>query len=450
MKLLAITSCPSGIAHTYMAAEALSMAAREMGHEIKVETHGSIGIENIITDEDIANAKAVIIAADIRVDKSRFAGLPVLEVSVRDAVKDAKGLIHRALEMQPIKTKEEVSITESRVKNSSYKHLMTGISFIIPFIVIGGVVLSLSFALEHITFANKASLLSLLVTIGRDGAFNFILPVLAAYISFSIADKPGLAPGFIGGYLCHTLGAGFLGGLAAGYLAGYTVCFLNKYIKLPKLVDSLMPGIILPVLSILIVSPIIMYILGIPLKVVNDYLVLWTYSTNGTPAVLLAVVLGLMMSYDLGGPVNKIAYTLALATLVTGHPSAVMAAVMAAGMTPPLGMALAGTVAGKKFSPEERKAAKTAWILGLTFITEGAQPFTHSDAVKVKISIMIGSAAASILSIVFGCTLAVPHGGVFVLWIPGAINRLMPYLLSIAIGSITTALLAVILKKSEF
>lgn len=448
MKLVAITSCPSGIAHTYMAAEALSIAANEMGYDIKVETHGSIGIENIITNEDLIEAKAVIIAADIKVDKTRFKGLPILEVSVREAIKDAKGLISRALEMHPVQVKEKAAPIHSDPTKSSYKHLMTGISFVIPFIVIGGVLLSLYSVFEQSNLIKDNSLAAALMIIGRDGAFGLILPILAGYIAFSIADKPALAPGLIGGYLCKTLGAGFLGAILVGFLAGYTVYMLKKFIKLPVLIDSLLPGVILPVLSTLIVAIITIYIVASPLKIVNDYLSIWVYTLKGIPAFFCALVLGLMMSFDLGGPVNKTAYTFAIATLTISHSSSIMAAVMAAGMTPPLGMALAVTIAGKKFTLEERKAARTAWIQGLTFITEGAIPFTHCDR-RVKFSIMIGSATASILSVIFGCTLALPHGGVFVLWIPNVVNGLIPYLLSIAVGAVITALIASASKKSK-
>jgi fructose PTS system EIIBC or EIIC component len=448
VKLVAITSCPSGIAHTYMAAEALSIAANEMGYDIKVETHGSIGIENIITNEDLIDAKAVIIAADIKVDKTRFKGLPILEVSVREAIKDAKGLISRALEIQPMIVREKVVPINSNSTKSSYNHLMTGISFIIPFIVISGVLLSLYSVFEQSNMIKDNSLAAALMIIGRDGAFGLILPILAGYIAFSIADKPALAPGLIGGYFCKTLGAGFLGAILTGFLAGYIVYMIKKFIKLPVLIDSLLPGIILPVLSTLIVALITIFIIASPLKIVNDYLSNWIHTLKGVPAFFCALVLGLMMSFDLGGPVNKIAYTFAIATLTISHSSSIMAAVMAAGMTPPLGMALAVTIAGKKFTLEERKAAKIAWIQGLTFITEGAIPFTHSDR-RVKFSIMIGSAVASLLSVIWGCTLALPHGGVFVLWIPNAVNGLFPYLLSIAVGAVTTALIASASKKSK-
>jgi fructose PTS system EIIBC or EIIC component len=451
LKLVAITSCPSGIAHTYMAAEALSIAASEMGHEIKVETHGSIGIENIITEEDLSDAEAVIIAADIHVDQSRVHGLPVPQVSVRETLKDAKGLISKALEMEKVNVKnaqEKTKEPELRTKNTAYNHIMLGVSYIIPFIVIIGVFTCLSFIFEQEAFLPNAFLASLFKLVGTESALSIILPVFAAYISFSIADKPGLAPGFMGGYLCQRLGFGFLAGLLIGFLAGYTVYYLNKLIKLPKQIDSLMPGIILPVLSTFIVTLAIMYASALPLREVSNYLDLYIHSVTGVPAILTAIILGAMMGFDLGGPVNKIAYTFALATIAAGQQSTYMAAVMAAGMTPPLGMALAATFASSKFNLQERESVKAAWILGITFITEGALPFIKEDKSRVRYSIMTGSAVAAAVSMAFGCTLAVPHGGIFVLWIPNVTSRLLSYLLSIVIGTIVTALMTVIFKNT--
>jgi PTS system fructose-specific IIC component len=349
MKFVAITSCPTGIAHTYMAAEALSMAAKEMGHEIKVETQGSVGAENVITDADLREAKAVIIAADTNVDISRFAGMPIVEASVKDAIKDAKGLITKALSAKPsADLSDQVSKIKAEQKESRtgvYKHLMTGVSFMIPFVVAGGILIAISFAFGITAFQTKGTLASALMTIGGGGAFGFMVPILAGYIAFSIADRPGLVPGMVGGFLVGQLGAGFLGGLLAGFLAGYTVYYLKKFIKLPKSMEGLMPVLILPVFSTLIVGLIMIYVLGSPVKAVNDALIAWLKNMSGTNAVLLGLILGLMMAFDMGGPVNKAAYTFATSTIAAGQPSMIMAAVMAAGMTPPLGIALATVIA---------------------------------------------------------------------------------------------------------
>lgn len=449
MKLVAITSCPTGIAHTYMAAEALQMAAKEMGHEIKVETQGSVGAENVITEKDIKEARAVIIAADTNVDKSRFAGKPMIEVSVKEAIKDAKGLITRALE-----TKENLNEKVAQIKKEEkesrtgvYKHLMTGVSFMIPFVVAGGILIAISFAFGITAFKQAGTFPAALMTIGSGGAFGFMVPILAGYIAYSIADRPGLVPGMVGGYLAVSLGAGFLGGLIAGFLAGYTVYYLKKLIKLPKSLEGLMPVLILPVLSTFIVGIIMIYVVGSPVKAINVALTGWLKGLSGTNAVLLGIILGLMMAFDMGGPVNKAAYTFATATLAANQPSLIMAAVMAAGMVPPLGLALATTIAKNKFTLQEREAGKAAWALGASFITEGAIPFAAADPLRVIPSVMIGSAVTGALSMAFRCTLAVPHGGIFVLPIPHAVGGLGWYIISIAAGTIVAGLILASIKK---
>jgi PTS system fructose-specific IIC component len=449
MKLVAITSCPTGIAHTYMAAEALQMAAKEMGHEIKVETQGSVGAENVITEEDIKEARAVIIAADTNVDKSRFVGKPMVEVSVKDAIKDAKGLITRALETKENLNEKVAQIKEEEKESRTgiYKHLMTGVSFMIPFVVAGGILIAISFAFGIKAFQQPGTFPAALMTIGGSGAFGFMIPILAGYIAYSIADRPGLVPGMVGGYLASTIGAGFLGGLAAGFLAGYTVYYLKKFIKLPKSLEGLMPVLILPVLSTFIVGLIMIYVVGSPAKAINVALTGWLKGLGGANAVLLGIILGLMMAFDMGGVVNKAAYTFATATLAANQPSMIMAAVMAAGMVPPLGLALATTIAKKKFTLQEREAGKAAWALGASFITEGAIPFAAADPLRVIPSIMIGSAVTGGLSMAFRCTLAVPHGGIFVLPIPHAVGGLGWYIVSIAAGTIVAAIILAAVKK---
>lgn len=452
MKLLAVTSCPTGIAHTYMAAEALQMAAKELGHDIKVETQGSVGAENVITDADLKNADAVIIAADTNVDKSRFAGMPLIEVPVKDAIKDAKGLIGRALAVEKPKVKltEEVSKIKAEEKESRkgiYKHFMTGVSFMIPFVVAGGILIALGFAFGGIyVYKTPGTFAETIFTTGK-AAFGLMLPVLAGYIAYSIADRPGLVPGFVGGALASNLGAGFIGALLAGILGGYVALLLKKYIKLPKTMEGLMPVLVLPVLSTLVMGLVMTFVLGGPVKAINDAMVAWLGGLQGSSAVLLGIVLGLMMAVDMGGPVNKAAYAFGTATIAAGHPSAIMAAVMAAGMVPPLGIALATVIAKNKFTEPEVEAGKAAWALGLSFITEGAIPFAAADPLRVIPSIMAGSAVTGALSMLFGATLTVPHGGLWVLFIPNVVGNLLPYLIAMVAGTVVSALLLVALKK---
>ena len=398
MKFVAITSCPTGIAHTYMAAEALSMAGEEMGIEIKVETQGSVGAENKLTEAEIREARVVIIAADTNVSKERFVGKTILEVGVKDAIKDAKGLIQKAIDMK-IENKDiakNVSNVEEEKKvekKGPYKHLMTGVSYMIPFVSAGGILIALSFVFGIHASDVPGSLAEALMKIGggTSGAFTFLVPILAGFIAFSIADRPGLVPGMVGGLLASTLGAGFLGGIIAGFLAGYTVVFLKKTIKLPKSLQGLMPVIVLPVLSTLIVGLIMVFVVGKPMTAINVGMTSWLKNLSGANSALLGIIIGLMMAFDMGGPVNKAAYTFGIGALAAGQYT-IMAAVMAAGMTPPLGIALATVIAKKKFTSEEREAGKAAWALGAAFITEGAIPFAAADPLRMIPSLMVGSA----------------------------------------------------------
>lgn len=447
MKLLAITACPTGIAHTYMAAEALQMAAKEMGHTIKVETQGSVGAENVITMQDVKEADAVIIAADTNVDTSRFAGKPMIEVSVKDAIKDAKGLINRALSAKP-STKQAAAMptVEKKEKTGAYKILMTGVSHMIPFVVAGGLLIALGFALGGIYVYNcPGTIAEALFSAGKQ-AFGFMLPVLAGYMAYSVADRPGLVPGFVGGAFASSLGGGFLGAIAAGFLAGYTVVGIKKVVKLPKTLDGLMPVLILPVLSTAIVSLIMIFVLKTPLKGINDGLTSTLSGLQGSNAILLGIILGCFMAFDMGGPFNKAAYVFATGTLATGA-SPVMAAVMAAGMVPPLGIALATVLAKNKFTEQEREAGKAAWALGLSFITEGAIPFAAGDPFRVIPSIMAGSAVAGALSMAFNVTLAVPHGGIWVLVIPNVVTHLFQYVIALVAGTAVTGLILSAIKK---
>ncbi|HHW57566.1 MAG TPA: PTS transporter subunit EIIC [Clostridia bacterium] len=447
-KVVAITACPTGIAHTYMAAENLQMAAKEMGVDIKVETQGSIGAENQLTDEDIKAADAVIIAAATKVDKSRFAGKPILEVPVEEAIKNAKGLIEKALKMEKpkgyVEKVEEIHKERSAQRTGAYKHLMTGVSYMIPFVVAGGILIALSFFWGYKAFEVEGTLPWALMKIGGGSAFALMVPILSGYIAFSIADRPGLVPGMVGGMLAVSTGAGFLGGIISGFLAGYTVDYLKKLIKLPKTLEGLMPILILPVLATLIVGLLMVYVIGSPMKAIMTSLTNWLKGMSSTNAVIFGAILGLMMAFDMGGPVNKTAYTFATG-LLASNVFAPMAAVMAAGMTPPLGLALATVLFKNRFTKEEIEAGKAAWVLGASFITEGAIPFAAADPFRVIPSIMVGSAVTAALSMLFHIELRAPHGGIFV--IPIAVSNPLLYIGVIAIGTVVTAFMIAALKK---
>lgn len=454
MKLLGVTSCPTGIAHTYMAAESLQMAAKEINVDIKVETHGSIGVENEITEKDLKGAHAVIIAADTKIDKTKFKGLPIVEGTVQDAIKNPGELIDRAMKLE----KDEKEYVEKNSKSKEggkkkkkgpYQHLMTGVSYMIPFVVAGGILIALSFAFGIHAGENEGTLPWAFSTIGGDAAFALMIPVLSGFIAYSIADRPGLVPGMIGGILSSQIGAGFLGGLIAGFLAGYTIVLLRKWIKLPKAMEGLMPVLILPLLSSLIVGLLMIYVIGKPAAAINTGLSNWLENLQEGSSVVLGLVLGLMMAFDMGGPVNKAAYTFGVSTIAAGQPSSVMAAVMAAGMTPPLGIGIATLIAKNKFTKEERGAGKAALVLGISFITEGAIPFAAADPLRVIPSLMVGSAVTGALTMLFKVGLAVPHGGIFVLPIPNAVQGVLSYIIAIAAGALVTALLLAIFKKSK-
>ena len=459
--IVAITSCPTGIAHTFMAAEGLEQGAKALGHTIKVETQGSVGAQNTLTESDVHNADLVIIAADTKVDLSRFMGKPVYETSTNAAIKDGQAVVKDALAYaaaspaQATKTDyvaqvQAAKAARSKARRGPYKHLLTGVSYMIPFVVAGGILIALSFAVAgyKVAFepATSTSFGFALFTIGAKAGFALFVPILSGYIAYSIADRPGLAPGMIGGILAGLTGSGFLGGIIAGFLAGYTVYWLNRLIKLPRNFAGIMPVLILPVLGSLIVGLLMFYVVGVPVHAANVALTNWLQGIQSTNAVFLGLLLGLMMAFDMGGPVNKAAYAFSVGLLGSGI-TAPMAAVMAAGMTPPLGLALASVVFKNRFTHDEREAGKAAWVLGLSFITEGAIPFAAEDPFRVIPSIMIGSAVTGALSMLFGCQLHVPHGGVWVIFIPNVVTNLLPYILSIVVGTVVTAGSLFILKR---
>ena len=458
-KLLAVTGCATGIAHTYMAAEALQKAAKEKNIELKVETRGATGVENAFTEEEILEAHAIIIAADTDVDAGRFEGKNIINVPVAEGIKNPKGLIEQALAM---KEKGENDYTEkvqkikeerSAKRSGPYKHLLNGVSFMIPLVVAGGLLIAISFIFGIKAFdPNDPSyhpIAKALMDIGGGAAFALMVPVLAGYIAYSIAEKPGLTPGLIGGMLASQIGAGFLGGIAAGFLAGYLVKWLKDNIKMPKNLEGIKAILILPVVSTLIVGLLMVFVIGTPVKFMMDGLTVWLTDMSSTNAVLLGVIIGAMMAFDMGGPVNKAAYFFGTGLIVSNifEP---MAAVMAAGMTPPLGLWLATLLAPKKYTLEEREAGKAASILGISFITEGAIPFAAADPLRVIPSIMAGSAVAGGLSMLFDVGLRAPHGGIFVLFVPNVVENLLMYVIAIAAGTIITALLLNTLKRTRY
>ena len=450
-QIVAITSCPTGIAHTFMAAEGLETGAKANGYSIKIETQGSVGAQNTLSAADIEGAEIVLIAADTKVDMSRFAGKRIYETSTKAAIKDGALVVRTAWEQAKRASAENgaayadqvkaAKAQQSATRTGAYKHLMTGVSYMIPFVVAGGLLIALGFALGGIYVyedANKGTLAWTLFTIGAKSGFALMVPILAGFIAHSIADRPGLAPGMIGGMIAASIGAGFIGGIAAGFLAGYTVKFLNDRIQLGRNLDGLKPVLILPLLGTAIVGLLMYYVVGGPVAVALAAITTWLKGLQGSNAVFLGLLLGSMMAFDMGGPVNKAAYAFATG-LITSEVYAPMAAVMAAGMTPPLALALATVLFKNRFSADEREAGKATAVLGIAFITEGAIPFAAKDPLRVIPALMLGSAVAGALSMVLGCELRVPHGGVFVLPIPNAVTNLGAYLMAIVAGTLVSA-----------
>lgn len=455
-KLLAVTACPTGVAHTYMAAESLLKTAREKGIDIKVETRGAVGVENELSDEEIAEAHAIIIAADTDVLEGRFAGKPVVKVPVAQAIKNPAGLLEEALDKPAAAPQssnsgladqvEKAKADRGAARKGAYKHLMTGVSAMLPLVVAGGLLIALSFVFGIEAFKEEGTLAAALMNIGSGAAFQLMVPILAGFIAFSIAEKPGMAPGLVGGMLASQIGAGFLGGIIAGFLAGYVAKWMKQYIKMPRNLEGLKPILIIPLLATGVTGLLMIYVIGEPIKYVMDGLTNWLQTLGTTNAILLGLILGAMMAFDMGGPLNKTAYTFSVG-LLASNVYGPMAAVMAAGMTPPLALWLATLIAKNKFTPEERDAGKAASVLGLAFITEGAIPFAAGDPFRVIPSIIAGSAVTGAMSMMFDITLRAPHGGAFVLAIPNAVNHVAWYALSIVVGTLVSAFLLAVLKK---
>lgn len=462
--IVAVTACPTGIAHTYMAAEAIEKKAKELGYQVKVETRGSGGAKNVLTDDEIAKAAGVIVACDTNVPTDRFDGKKVIECQVSDGINKAEELIKRiAAGDAPVfkaSGKKEASHSSVGGKESIghkiYKHLMNGVSHMLPFVVGGGILIAIAFIIDGFSvdlnslpadqranFGTITQAAAMFKGIGGT-AFGFMLPILAGFIAMSIADRPGLAVGFVGGSIAANGTSGFLGALVAGFVAGYIVLLLKKvFSKLPESLDGMKPVLLYPLLGIFLVGVIMQFVVEPPIGALNTAINNGLNGLNGASAVVLGILLGGMMSVDMGGPVNKAAYVFGTASIAAGNYN-IMAAVMIGGMVPPIAIALATIFFKNKFTAEERKAGPTNFIMGLSFITEGAIPFAASDPLHVLPACVVGSAVAGGLSMAFGCTLMAPHGGIFV--VPTIGNPLM-YLVALVIGAFIACGLLGLLKK---
>ena len=461
-RILAVTACPTGIAHTYMAAEGLEKAAKAKGCFIKVETRGSGGAKNVLTAEEIKNADCIIVAADTKVPMDRFNGKKLIEVQVSDGISKADKLIEQAMSGNvPVYTaSENAEVSEKKAGGSKghqiYMQLMNGVSHMLPFVVGGGILIALAFLIDGLcvdmtsltaearqSFGSITPAAATLKSIG-DLAFGFMLPVLAGFIAMSIADRPGLAVGFVGGAIAANGKSGFLGALVAGFLAGYLILLLKKLFgKLPEALEKIAPVLLYPVFGILIVGLVMTFVVEPPIGALNTALNTALTNMSGSSKVLLGIIVAGMMAVDMGGPFNKAAYVFGTASIAAGNYG-IMAAVMIGGMVPPCAIALASLLFKDKFTKTERESAPTNFIMGLAFITEGAIPFAASDPLHVIPACVIGSGLAGALSMAFNCTLMAPHGGIFVFPVVG--NPLM-YLVALAVGTVVGALMLGVLKK---
>jgi len=448
-RLVAVTACPTGVAHTFMAAEAIQQAAKKLGFVLDVETQGSVGARNPLSAQAIADADVVLLAADIEVATERFAGKRIYRCGTGVALKQSEATLKKALAEGEVESSQSAAKAPAKKeKTGVYKHLLTGVSFMLPMVVAGGLLIALSFVFGIHAADEPGSLAAALKQIGAGAAFQLMVPLLAGYIAYSIADRPGLAPGMIGGLLASTLGAGFIGGIVAGFLAGYSAWAVNRYAKLPASVEALKPILIIPLLASLFTGLVMIYVVGQPVADMLEGLTHFLDTMGTANAVLLGVLLGAMMCADLGGPINKASYAFSVGLLASSS-GAPMAATMAAGMVPPIGMGIAALLARRKFAQSEREAGKAAFVLGLCFISEGAIPFAAKDPLRVIPASIAGGALTGALSMFFGCKLMAPHGGLFVLLIPNAINHALLYLLAIVAGSVVTGVLYALLKRPE-
>ena len=457
--VLAVTGCPTGIAHTYMAAESLERKAKEMGISLKVEKNGASGVKDALTAEEIAHAKCIIVASDRQVEMARFNGKPMIQTKVANGINKAEELLTEAMAgtaavyQASAADREAAEIAASAsdsVGRQIYKHLMNGVSHMLPFVIGGGILIALAFLFDTLdpvnpkNFGSGNPLSAFLMQIGG-ASFGFMLPVLAGYIAMSIADRPGLVAGFVGGLLANQGGSGFLGALIAGFAAGYLVLLVKKLVSgLPQALEGTKPVLFYPVLGVLFIGLAITFVINPPVSALNHWLMDSLQSMGTTSRVLLGLIFGAMMSVDMGGPVNKAAYVIGTGALATGEYG-IMAAVMAGGMVPPLAIALCTTFFPSRFTEAERKSGITNYIMGLSFITEGAIPFAAADPVRVLPACIIGAGTAGALSMFFECTLRAPHGGIFV--VPTIGNPLL-YLASIAIGSVVACFILALVKPS--
>ncbi|MCI5709224.1 PTS fructose transporter subunit IIABC [Veillonella caviae] len=454
--VLAVTGCPTGIAHTYMAAESLERKAKELGISLKVEKNGASGVKDALTADEIAHAKCIIVASDRQVEMARFNGKPMIQTKVANGINKAEELLTQAMSgTAPIYTasaaEQQAAMADATDSfgRQIYKHLMNGVSHMLPFVIGGGILIALAFLFDTFDPANPSGfgsgtpLAAFLMKIGS-ASFGFMLPVLAGYIAMSIADRPGLAAGFVGGVLANQGGSGFLGALIAGFAAGYLVLLVKKLVSgFPEALEGTKPVLFYPVLGVLFIGVAITFIINPPVSALNEWLMNSLQTMGTTSRVLLGLIFGAMMSVDMGGPVNKAAYVIGTGALATGEYG-IMAAVMAGGMVPPLAIALCTTFFPNRFTEAERKSGITNYIMGLSFITEGAIPFAAADPIRVLPACIIGAGTAGALSMFFECTLRAPHGGIFV--VPTIGNPLL-YLASIAIGAVVACLILAMAKK---
>lgn len=464
MKIVAVTTCPTGVAHTYMAAEAIREAAEAKNYEIKVETQGALGSENVLSEEEIRVADIVLIAAGKGVNRDRFHGKRVYEADVSRAMKEADKLIEDAIlhaevqggrdMAQNVKdAKAEFRKNDNRLISQIYKHLMSGVSFMIPVVVAGGILLAISFiwGLDSATKGDpsyNAIAAALNQLGGGDGALGLMVPVLSAGIAYSIADRAGITAGLMCGWIAKAIGAGFLGGMIGGFLAGYVALYLVKYIRLPKSIESLKAVLLIPVLSVGISGLLMIFVIGTPISALLGALEGWLNALGTSNKILLGIITGCMMAFDMGGPLNKSIFAFSMIAFADGNFMP-FAAVMAGGVTPPLALALSSVIFKKKYTKEEREMGKSAWILGASNITEGAIPFAVGDPLRVIPCIMAASAISSTLSLLFNCACRVPHGGLWATLIPNVFDNPLLWVAGILCGSIVGAILLGLVKKEK-
>ncbi|OCG18563.1 PTS fructose transporter subunit IIBC [Gilliamella sp. App4-10] len=451
-RIVAVTACPTGVAHTFMAAEAIEEEAKKRGWWCKVETRGSVGVGNELTPEEVASADVVIAACDIDVDLSKFAGKKLYRTKTGPALKKTAQEFDKAFEeatvYQPIANSSTAKA--SNEKKGVYQHLLTGVSYMLPMVVAGGLIIALSFAFGSFEMVEGVQKLIGEPHLAQIGglAFSLMVPLLSGYIAYSIADRPGLAPGLVGGLLAVSTGAGFLGGIIIGYFAGYLALLITKYLPLPKTLEALKPILIVPLFATLITGLVMQFIVGTPIAWLMNVVTVWLNSMGTANAVILGAILGGMMCTDMGGPINKVAYAFGTG-LISAQVYAPMAAVMAGGMVPPLAMGLATLIASKKFAKTEQESGKASLVLGLCFISEGAIPFAARDPLRVIPCCIIGGAITGGMALAFGSTLMTPHGGLFALAIPGVVKPVGGYLLSIVVGAVVAGVAYAFIKQPE-